>query len=561
MSRLTEEGQGGEAGSSALQTQGTSRSNLEERLAAARAKREKLLKAKGKSLDKPKLQRPRFLDEDPAARLGSLSAGPGATAYSDRPAMRPPEDVAGTLGANSQPSQAALGRSRLTPVVDAGDGRAMKSSMPMVAFACFFGLGFGMVLSFGVVVAMGWISVNDIRRDVVVSEPGSIAVEAPAVSTVALSELTPVENTESMTFAVPASENPVGSDKRHTPELHAAVSADPVAPAINAPAPRFDTAAVDDAIISGLSFQPVDVFLPFESPVHPAVAPRLQGVLDETEDALPILPQKSTVKVASVVANLNQPLIEKSRHFPASTNDVTPARMAMPALFEGSPGVVPKGVQQQPDRLVVFDDGIQGFVYSAPSDLDLLIRASVVDAPPTKAISARVPVIGRQAFEMPEIGPADVKSTLSAQLGMNADAARRFRLVTFAPTNVSEEKIADNAEFLSATGFPVASVNRVDFRVSKNHVRYYNASDEKVARAIAAEIGGAARDFTYLRNAPPPGQVEIWLQGNSKAVRAATGTQRQPVSAAQRRAAAKAQLEQRLVNSLRRGDHLKGSSQ
>ena len=29
----------------------------------------------------------------------------------------------------------------------------------------------------------------------------------------------------------------------------------------------------------------------------------------------------------------------------------TPARMAMPALFEGSPGVVPKGVQQQPDRL------------------------------------------------------------------------------------------------------------------------------------------------------------------------------------------------------------------
>lgn len=561
MSNSTAEGSGTEAGASALQTDGPSRSHWEERLAAARAVREKVLEAKGKPVRKPTIGRPQFLDEDPAARLGPLAAWTEQKTTAEPPKTRPDAGLTGVAIQNLRMPDGALGRSDATTVPVVGEGAVSMSSIVTIAFACFFGLGFGMVLSFGALVAMGWISINGNGREDVASGP-KMSVGAPDVSTIALSGLAPMENADSTVVFDRSSEDAVIAGMRDTPVLQAAFSADLGIETINSPAPRFDTAGIDHAPLSRFAFQPVDIYVSFESPVQPAVLPKLQGILDKTEDTLPIVPQKSSVTVASFVPNLNPPLIEKSRQVSEWANDVTPARMTIPALFTGSPGIVPKDVQRQPDRLVVFDDGIQGFIYRAPVETDVLTKASVVDTPPAKAASVRAPVIAYQSFDLPEIGPPpEAKPTLSAKLGLSGDAAKRFKLVTFAPTNVSDERIAGNTELLSSTGFPVASVNRVDFKVSRNHVRYYDRSDEKVARAIAAEIGGPARDFTSLRNAPPPGQVEIWLQGNRKIVRATNTTPRQSVTAAQRRAAAKAQLERRLVNSLRRGDHLKGISQ
>jgi hypothetical protein len=324
-----------------------------------------------------------------------------------------------------------------------------------------------------------------------------------------------------------------------------------------------DAIAVDEAPSIGNAFQPSDIFVSFDhNPAELASIPRLQAVPDQAGDTLPMLPETSLVQVASFVASPTPPPVENSAQILGSAKDAMPVRIAMPALFKGTPDGVPEDVQQQAEQLVVFDDVIQGFVYRGPSDIDVFVKASIIDSPPAKAVSVRAPVIGRQAFDLPEIGPPpDAKPTLAAKLGLSTEAAKQVELVTFAPTNVSDERIAGNAELLSSTGFPVADVNRVNFTVSQNHVRYYSLDDEKVARAIAAEIGGPARDFTNLRNAPPPGRVEIWLQGNGTAASSTTTAPTRTVTAAERRAAAKAQLERSLVNSLRRGDHWKGLSQ
>jgi hypothetical protein len=448
--------------------------------------------------------------------------------------------------------------------VASGVGRGA-ISVPMVvviAFSCFFGLGFGMVLSFGAVVSMGWISVNDMSREAVAYGPAARA-KAPEVSTVVLSELKPIENADAKAYLSFNPEEPANPDMRIAPELPYTEAADLAVQAVNSPPPRLDAIGVDGAQSTGNTFQPYDIFVSFDhNPAELAAIPRLQAVPDQAGDTLPTLPQTSLVKVASFVASPTPPPVENSAQILGPANDVMPERMAMPALFKGKPDAMPEDVQLQPEQLVVFDDVIRGFIYRGPSDIDVFVKASVIDTPPAKARSVRAPVIGRQAFDLPEIGPPpDGKPTLAAKLGLSTEAARQVELVTFAPTSVSDERISGNAELLSSTGFPVADVNRVNFTVSQNHVRYYSPGDEKVARAIAAEIGGPARDFTNLRNAPPPGRVEIWLQGSPTAVRSTTTAPTRTVTAAERRAAAKAQLERSLVNSLRRGDHLKGLSQ
>jgi hypothetical protein len=562
MSKMTERGDGVGTVASASQSDSASRSHWEERLAVARVQREKVLTAQGKPLKKPQVARPYFMDNDPAARLDSLVAPPKS----------PPADL-GAMGQRrayltehaaekSQIPQSASGQTVTTVAFGVGRGAISVQMVAVIAFACFFGLGFGMVLSFGAVVSMGWISVNDMSREAVAYGPAT-RVKAPEVSAVILRELTPIENADAKAYLRFTPEEPVIADMRVAPGLPSAEAADFAVQAVNSSAPRLDAIGVDEAPSTGNAFQPYDIFVSFDrKPAELAAIPRLQAVPDQAGDTLPMLPETSLVKVASFVASPTPPPVENSDQILGSANDVMPERMAMPALFQGTPDAMPEDVQRQPTRLVVFDDAIQGFVYRGPSDIDVFVKASIIDTPPAKAISVRAPVIGRQAFDLPEIGPPpDAKPTLAAKLGLSTEAARQVELVTFAPTNVSDERIAANAELLSSTGFPVTDVNRVNFTVSQNHVRYYSAGDEKVARAIAAEIGGPARDFTSLRNAPPPGRVEIWLQGSPTAVSSTTTAPTRTATAAKRRAAAKAQLERSLVNSLRRGDHLKGLSQ
>ncbi len=120
-----------------------------------------------------------------------------------------------------------------------------------------------------------------------------------------------------------------------------------------------------------------------------------------------------------------------------------------------------------------------------------------------------------------------------------------------APSSLAEDKLNAFASALSDTGFSVNPPKRVGFTVSNNHVRYYHSSDAEAAEMLAAAVDGAARDFTDYRPSPPVGTIEVWLAGKSSSRSAPRSTSR---SATQDPAITN--LQNRLLQSLRRGDHL-----
>ena len=531
----------------------------EERLAVARAQREKVLKAKGKKPSKPKVERPRFLDEDPAAQLGlpraapSAKAGPNPTKEASTAGILAPSDEAATLATafrDAAQSETEPPAKRLAVPI---------SRAATVAFACFFGLGFGMVLSFGAVVAMGWISWQDIAPGRSISEPVA-ASPAPQIFGNVNPEPLPEVSVNTAVQFRHVRLTPVHVQQRETPRLLLSGASDVRLASVSSPPPRLDATGASNELASQLDFQPATIDVAFENPLRQAVKQALLEAQSKSGDVLPTLPEQSTVQFSVVSASLALPTPDLSLPSAGSIRDVMPVRMQIPSLFKGAPAEAVNVSWAQPEKLEVFDIGLTKLSLTAATDDIAVPDGSIADTLPAFALPGRPAQQEAIASRLPAVGgPPEFKPDLAFRLGFRGGAAERFSLVTFAPANVPNDKMARNAELLQATGFPVAKSNRVNFKVSRTHVRYYNREDESVARAIAAEIGGPARDFTTARNPPPPGRVEIWLKGNRKFTSVASKP-KHAVSAAQRNAALKSKLKNRLVSKLRSGAHLEGGS-
>ncbi|MCB2135853.1 MAG: hypothetical protein KDE08_07895 [Rhodobacteraceae bacterium] len=125
-----------------------------------------------------------------------------------------------------------------------------------------------------------------------------------------------------------------------------------------------------------------------------------------------------------------------------------------------------------------------------------------------------------------------------------------------APGGMADADVEDVVAALTETGFTVSDPARVTFRISSNHVRFYHAADAEAAAALAAEIGGPARDFTTFSPAPPEGLIEVWLAGStSGAVAKTTTTRKKPRAPVSEEAQIQA-LRDRLIQQLRSGQHL-----
>ena len=167
------------------------------------------------------------------------------------------------------------------------------------------------------------------------------------------------------------------------------------------------------------------------------------------------------------------------------------------------------------------------------------------------------PLHSQSAPVVPNPVKPHTEHSLAQKLGLSAEAARAYSLVLFTPQNVpSAERVR---QFVDAekTGLAVVEANRVNFRVSTTHVRYYDRRDQGIAQAVAASLGGPARDFSRTPNSAPPGRIEIWFQGD----RAGRSTASSEPTASPPAPASKTQLEQRLVNKLRLGQHLSNGGQ
>ena len=527
--------------------------NWEERLAIARSEREKNLKAKGKSLSKPVMKRPTFMDDDPSANWALTEPEPeGAreekiATKSERP-VTPDIPVSGTPPSESQ-------NALHSPPAPRGNSISV-SWVVIVAFACFFGLGSGIVLSIGAVVSMGWVSLSDLAPKRVISEANT-APRAPAIFTTVFKPLSPPLARAAWISLRYDSIKPLPASQRTPPALLSAYFPDAGLTPVQSPAPQLHTSGVADELVSRLDFQPAAISMTFATPIPVSASPAPFGTSGTSVDLSPEVLEKSDIRLLTQLADLSNPAIEKTVIQLASMEMGLERPLTGPALIKSVPETLPQVSWARLDKPDIFSTAIASFSATDPNTTDALVLASLADGPPERSPRAKAPVHQVQGVSLPVIGTPHVYNpSLATRLGMKPTAVQQVSLVTFAPANVPEETLSSHANVLAATGFPVAKVNRVNFKVSRTHVRYYRNRDETLARALAAEIGGIARNFSTARNRPPSGQIEVWLEGNRKTQRTIASTPRRSVSTAQRQAAAKAQLENRLVNSLRRGEHL-----
>jgi hypothetical protein len=127
-------------------------------------------------------------------------------------------------------------------------------------------------------------------------------------------------------------------------------------------------------------------------------------------------------------------------------------------------------------------------------------------------------------------------------------------------------------------GIGDARITPVRFKVSETHVRYYHREDAAAATALADILGTEARDHTAFRPRPPDGTVEVFLAGERGASapraaatpRAAAPTRAEapnratsqppreprPQPQAQPQDDGTAAIRERILNRMRRGDHL-----
>ncbi|MBV1902833.1 MAG: hypothetical protein KUG58_04275 [Marinosulfonomonas sp.] len=130
--------------------------------------------------------------------------------------------------------------------------------------------------------------------------------------------------------------------------------------------------------------------------------------------------------------------------------------------------------------------------------------------------------------------------------------SRSYNILLSAPASLSDRRLNAYTTALDKTGLAVGQANRVTFRVTANHVRFFHPDDREAARQLANSISGDLRDFTNYSPAPELGTIEIWLAGDNAPSRSADS----PRSAPPTSNPALNALRNRLLQSLRRGDHL-----
>lgn len=126
-----------------------------------------------------------------------------------------------------------------------------------------------------------------------------------------------------------------------------------------------------------------------------------------------------------------------------------------------------------------------------------------------------------------------------------------------APSSLSDERLNSTSAMLEQAGYPLKDPARVGFTVSQNNVRYYHAEDASIAQALAEMVGGTARDFTSYSPSPPAGTIEVWMAGAKPARSSVAKAKPARVKKRAKRPDPDLnKLRNRLVNQLRRGDHL-----
>jgi len=185
-----------------------------------------------------------------------------------------------------------------------------------------------------------------------------------------------------------------------------------------------------------------------------------------------------------------------------------------------------------------------------PDELPTLPLQSNAPNRPDSGPTALTPLVGDRGVSA---GIAAPPATIQTSPRLSGIGDLRTYLVHLqSPRSLSDGQHAGFESTITDTGLPIGKVNRVGYKISASHVRYYHPRDAVAATALAERIDARARDFTSFRPSPPIGTLEVFLSrtANSRRAAAQGGAQ----SSQQDRELI--ELRDRLIQSLRRGDHL-----
>ncbi len=256
----------------------------------------------------------------------------------------------------------------------------------------------------------------------------------------------------------------------------------------------------------------------------PAIFEAVAGLADPAPgQSLPALPQTNARLVSALAV----------------------AATAPDATAEGLPVIV-VGLPMRPEAMT-----------EAPQAID---RSNAVDA---AAPPASLPAPG--AVQIALAPSTDGPDRPIAAPGLPPQPEiERHPVVVFAPATLADDRVVLVAGALDAAGFDSDEARRVPFTVKTSHVRYYHAADAELAADVARAITGQARDFTSGADRPPPGTIEVWLEGRApqsvaaakpKApARARTAQQRQPAPVVVQEDPQVAALRAKIIAQLRQGN-------
>jgi hypothetical protein len=507
--RTTYEAQAQAAGDDAPDVKGILKSmNWDERLAEARERRARVLAAKaGEAAPKPDSTVPPEPQTAPAEppdetnlpRLTLVPAPVGAPDPKLRPEPGPPPPA---------PARNATVAPAVLPHVAEEIAPRRRSALSMI-FAAGVGLGIGVALGFGILAL--FVPAERIVPTLAAPQPPATSAPAPtptpdpvvgAAAPAATVDPVTEQPPTGLTVAAPVS--PSGPEA-----LSAALST----PRTNTGPNRADAPTTVAALGPGDSL--------------PAVRPGLG--LGTEGPAQPLL-------LATLTSPTGAGFRLPEPEIPAV---VPPGVVALPPpAARGRPGSGPSLAQDGRAVLRIAAlasppaEAAPGPDLSAPSDAPLATpRVARLTAPVPVAALPLTPGAPEPASRFAVAPPADF-----------SDLSIFVFVPPSRPGNTTEATVAA----LRDTGLPVGTPRNSGFTIRQSHVRYYHSRDAEFATILADAVGGPARDFTDFRPAPPAGTLEIWLSGQAAPRGTGTRSGGNPLVI----------LRDRLVQSLRRGDHL-----
>ncbi|HQU68019.1 MAG TPA: hypothetical protein PLI43_07445 [Albidovulum sp.] len=463
-----------------------------QRLAAARAEREKVLAERGDTqepqfLPGPKpWERPEYLRgevgksrREAAAKPALASVAPAKVtparvhAKAARPAATP-ETIVALVPVTEEPATAPA---TIAPAVAAATMGAWRLRLYQVAG----GVAFGVTLGIG----MGYWFASAPRPGT--SAPVSISAEGPTVAA-------PGVSTQDLAgIALPAPE--VLPPSPDTPQLSNVTYVSATLPAITGGGPVGPQMAAAPAVaMAGLALPEAaaPTLAPATAPApERAAGPGLSAAAPELDFDSPVVP--------------------------------------LPVVFAMTAPALPRMVSDTPPPLPVLPGTLATPAsYSAPEVADPL--AGPGDLP-----------LGSQGVPLPVARPAPTEV---------------FTLIVHAPATLTEAEIATAADAFEAAGFGAITPKTVAVNIRETNVRFYSPEDQAIAARLAGVLGARLRDFTDFSPKPPEGTVEVWLAGRGGATAAKVSAKPAKTKKNRAAAAGPSQvqmLKDRLVRQLRAG--------